>query len=99
MRPDKHSGNPIPQTDKIIVYTSNGCPKCALLKEWLKDKNADFEEKSIEDINVMTELVMRNLVVMSAPALEVEEAFYTEDQIFNGDSLADTKILEILEQK
>jgi hypothetical protein len=36
---------------------------------------------------------------MSAPALEVEEAFYTEDQIFNGDSLAHSKILEILEQK
>lgn len=96
---NEHSGNPLSQTDKIVVYTSNGCPKCTLLKEWLKDKNAEFEEKSIEDINVMTELVMRNLVVMSAPALEVEEAFYTEDQIFNGDSLADTKILEILELK
>jgi len=70
-----------------------------LLKEWLKDKNAEFEEKSIEDINVMTELVMRNLVVLSAPALEVEEAFYTEDQIFDGDSLANSKILEILELK
>lgn len=99
MRPNEHSGNLLSQTDKIIVYTSNGCPKCTLLKEWLKDKNAEFEEKSIEDINVMTELVMRNLVVMSAPALEVEEAFYTEDQIFNGDSLARSKILEILEQK
>ena len=96
---NEHSGNPLSQTDKIIVYTSNGCPKCTLLKEWLKDKNAEFEEKSIEDINVMTELVMRNLVVMSAPALEVEEAFYTEDQIFNGDSLAGSKILEILELK
>jgi hypothetical protein len=70
-----------------------------LLKEWLKDKNAEFEEKNLEDINVMTELVMRNLVVLSAPALEVEEAFYTEDQIFNGDSLANSKILEILELK
>lgn len=99
MRPNEDSGNSLSQTDKIIVYTSNGCPKCTLLKEWLKDKNAEFEEKSIEDINVMTELVMRNLVVMSAPALEVEEAFYTEDQIFNGDSLAHSKILEILEQK
>jgi len=82
-----------------VVYTSNGCPKCTLLKEWLKDMNTEFEEKNLEDINVMTELVMRNLVVLSAPALEIEEAFYTEDQIFDGDSLADTKILEILELK
>jgi glutaredoxin len=99
MRPKEHSGNLLSQTDKIIVYTSNGCPKCTLLKEWLKDKNAEFEEKNLEDINVMTELVMRNLVVLSAPALEVEEALYTEDQIFDGDSLANSKILEILELK
>jgi glutaredoxin len=99
MCPNKHSDNQLSQTDKIVVYTSNGCPKCTLLKEWLKNKNTEFEEKNLEDINVMTELVMRNLVVLSAPALEVEEAFYTEDQIFNGDSLANSKILEILELK
>ncbi len=96
---NKHSGNSLSQTDKIVVYTSNGCPKCTLLKEWLKDQNTEFEEKSLEDINVMTELVMKNLVVMSAPALEVEEAFYTEDQIFDGDSLADAIMLEILGRK
>jgi len=96
---NEHSGNLMSRTYKIVVYTSNGCPKCTLLKEWLKDKNTEFEEKHLEDINVMTELVMRNLVVLSAPALEVEETFYTEDQIFDGDSLADTKILEILEHK
>ena len=42
---------------------------------------------------------MKNLVVLSAPALEVKDAFYTEDQIFDGDSLADAKMLEILERK
>ncbi len=96
---NEHSVNSLSQTDKIVVYTSNGCPKCTLLKEWLKDKNTEFEEKNIEDINVMTELVMNNLVVLSAPALEVKEAFYTEDQIFDGDRLADAKMLEILERK
>ncbi len=99
MRSNQHSGNLLSQMYKIVVYTSNGCPKCTLLKEWLKDRNTEFEEKNLEDVNVMTELVMRNLVVLSAPALEVEEAFYTEDQIFDGDSLADAKILEILERK
>ena len=99
MRSNEHSGNLLSRTYNIVVYTSDGCPKCTLLKEWLKDMNTEFEEKNLEDINVMTELVMRNLVVLSAPALEVEEAFYTEDQIFDGDSLADSKILEILELK
>ena len=81
---------------EIIVYTSSGCSKCAMLKKWFKNKNAGFEEKSLEDVDVMADLVMRNVVVLSAPALEVEGAVYTEDQIFDGDGLIDTRILEIL---
>ena len=80
----------------IVVYMSSGCPKCALLKRWLRDRNADFEEKNLEDVDVMADLVMRNVVVLSAPALEVEGTVYTEDQIFDGDGLIATKILEIL---
>lgn len=81
---------------EILVYTSSGCPKCAMLKKWLKNKNADFEEKNLEDVDVMADLVMRNAVVLSAPALEVEGTVYTEDQIFDGDGLIDTRLLEIL---
>ena len=81
---------------EIVVYTSSGCPKCAMLKKWLESKNTDFEERNLEDVDVMADLVMRNAVVLSAPALEVERAVYTEDQIFDGDGLIDTKILEIL---
>jgi len=81
---------------EIVVYTSSGCPKCALLKRWLRDRNADFEEKNLEDVDVMADLVMRNIVVMSAPALEVEGTVYTEDQIFDGNGQIDTKLSEIL---
>jgi len=81
---------------EIVVYTSSGCPKCAILKKWLQNKNADFKEKDLEDMDVMADLVMRNAVVLSAPALEVEGAVYTEDQIFDGDGLIDTRLLEIL---
>jgi len=79
-----------------VVYTSSGCPKCAILKRWLKDRNADFEEKNLEDVDVMAGLVMRNIVVLSAPALEVEGTVYTEDRIFDVNGLVDTKLLEIL---
>jgi len=81
---------------EIVVYTSNGCHKCALLKRWLRDRNADFEERNLEDVDVMADLVMRNIVVLSAPALEVEGIIYTEDKIFDGDGIIDTKLLEIL---
>jgi len=81
---------------EIVVYTSSGCPKCTMLKKWLENKDADFEEKNLEDVDVMADLVMRNAVVLSAPALEVEGTVYTEDQIFDGDGLSDTKLSEIL---
>jgi glutaredoxin len=81
---------------EMVIYTSSGCSKCAMLKKWFKNKNADFEEKNLEDVDVMADLVMRNVVVLSAPALEVEGTVYTEDQIFDGDGLIDTKVLEIL---
>ena len=81
---------------EVVVYTSSGCPKCAILKKWLKNKNADFEEKNLEDIDVMADLVMRNAVVLSAPALEIEGAVYTEDKIFDGDGLIDTELLQVL---
>jgi len=84
---------------EIVVYTSSGCPKCAMLKKWLENKNADFAEKNLEDVDVMADLVMRNAVVLSAPALEVEGTVYTEDQIFDGDGLIDAKVLELLKAR
>jgi len=81
---------------EVVVYTSSSCIKCATLKKWLKNKNADFEEKNLEDVEVMTDLVMRNVVVLSAPALEVEGTVYTEEQIFDGDGLINIKLLELL---
>jgi hypothetical protein len=44
----------------------------------------------------MADLVMRNVVVLSAPALEVEGAVYTEDKIFDGEGLIDKELSEIL---
>jgi len=87
------------QSGRIVVYTSNGCSKCVVLKEWLQTRNKEFEERSLENVDVMTDLVMRNLVILSAPVLEVGGSVLTEDQIFVGGSLATDKLLGILEGK
>jgi len=82
---------------RIVVYTSNGCHKCSAVKEWLKTANRQFEERDLEDTGVMAELVMRNVVVLSAPAVEVDNTVYTEDQFFDGNTLAVNRLLGILE--
>jgi glutaredoxin len=82
---------------RIVVYTSNGCRKCLVLKEWLKTANRDFEERSLESVDVMAELVMRDIVVLSAPVLEVDDSIYSETQFFEGNTLAVDRLQEILE--
>lgn len=87
------------QDKKVIVYTSSGCPRCATLKGWLRNRHADFEERSLEDVEVMASLIMKNIFVLSAPALEVKGIVYTEDQIFDGNETVKSKLLDILEGK
>ena len=93
------SPSPSVRAIKIVVYTSGGCPKCVALKRWLRSRNADFKESDLEDVEVMANLVMKNMFVLSAPALEVEGAIYTEDQIFDGDGAVKNKFSDILEGK
>ncbi|MCW4015881.1 MAG: glutaredoxin family protein [Candidatus Bathyarchaeota archaeon] len=71
----------------VVVYTTSGCTRCDMLKKWLKNKNTGFEEKNLEDSDVMTDLVMRNFVVMSAPAVEINGQVYTDSQIFESNGL------------
>ena len=76
-----------PPADGVVVYTTSGCTRCDMLKKWLKSKNTNFEEKNLEDSDVMTDLVMRNFVVLSAPALEIDGEVYTDSQIFENNGL------------
>jgi glutaredoxin len=89
--------SPSLQDRKVIVYTSSGCPKCAALKRWLRNRHADFEERSLEDVEVMAGLIMRDIFVLSAPALEVKGIVYTEDQIFDGDGAVKSELLDVVE--
>lgn len=84
---------------RIVVYTTSGCPKCNMLKEWLRNRKNEFEEKDLDDVDTMAELVMRNEVVLSAPVLEVGERLYRQDKIFNEDGRINGELLRILEGK
>ncbi len=85
------------EEERIVVYTSNGCHKCTVLKEWLKSSNRSFEERNLENMDVMTDLVMRNIVVLSAPVLEIGDSVYVEAEFFDGNALAIGRLQGILE--
>ena len=95
--PNDFGSSPEHPTAKVVVYTTSGCTRCDMLKKWLKNKDADFEEKNLEDVEVMTDLVMRNLVVLSAPAMEIEGTVYTENQIFETNGLINPHFSKLFE--
>ncbi len=33
---------------KVTVYTSNTCPYCTMAKDYLKEREVDFEEKNVQ---------------------------------------------------
>lgn len=66
-----------------------------MLKKWLRGMNIEFDERNLEDVEVMTDLIMRNVFILSAPALEVGGECYRADQIFNEDKLVVGKLLEM----
>jgi len=84
---------------KLTVYTSKKCPRCRALKKWLKKLQVPFMEKDLSNTDIMTELVMRNLVVLSAPAIETENKVFLSDQIFLPNNLLNPAFTEVLEAK
>ncbi len=86
-----------PSANGIVVYTTTGCTRCDMLKKWLKNKDANFEEKNLEDSEVMADLVMRNFVVLAAPAVELEGTVYTENQIFESNGLINPHFSKLFE--
>ncbi|WP_138159982.1 glutaredoxin family protein [Peptoniphilus catoniae] len=33
---------------KVVVYTSSTCPYCTMAKDYLTEKNVEFEEKNVQ---------------------------------------------------
>lgn len=44
---------------KVSVYTSNTCPYCTMAKDYLKEKNIEFEEKNIQEDKVARDELMK----------------------------------------
>ena len=82
---------------KVIVYSSRNCSRCKALKKWLHKNKLSFKEKNIDDTNIMTELIMRNIVVLSAPALETENRVFLSPQIFEKGNSFDPDFIKNLE--
>ncbi|MFH1500995.1 MAG: glutaredoxin domain-containing protein [archaeon] len=57
---------------KVIVYSTETCPWCHRVKDWLKEKKVKFEDKNVaEDANAAQEAVEKS-GQMGVPVIDVD---------------------------
>lgn len=69
------------------VYSTKSCPKCEQLKAALEEAGISFENLDMATPEALTELRINGVFALSAPVLQVEEKFYTVQELFSGEML------------
>lgn len=80
---------------KIIVYSTPSCPYCSLVKDYLKGKNVEFEEKDVSQDRMAAREMIEKSGEMGVPQIDINgtivvgfnrDAIDQELRRINGDS-------------
>jgi len=74
---------------KYRVFSTPACPKCEQLKTSLKREGLEFESLDMATPEALTELRINGVFSLAAPVLQVDESFYTVQDLFDGEMLKD----------
>jgi glutaredoxin len=74
---------------KYRVFSTPACPKCEQLKTSLKRAGLEFESLDMATPEALTELRINGVFSLAAPVLQVDESFYTVQDLFEGEMLKD----------
>ncbi len=80
----------------ITVYSLPICPNCNVLKNTLKGRDIEFEEKDLDTPETKTKLLMAGVFTVVAPVLQINNTFYVYNQIFNESGAVKDEILQEL---
>jgi len=75
------------------IYSTKACPKCEQLKKALKSAGLQFENLDMATPEALTELRVNGVFTLSAPVLQMDDKFYTVDELFEGDRLKDLTMI------
>lgn len=81
---------------KYTVYSTKACPKCEQLKKALANSGVHFETIDMATPEALTELRINGVFTLSAPVLQIDDSFYTTDDLFDGEIIKDIKSMDIL---
>jgi len=82
---------------KVIVYTTERCPKCNKLKKFLEANAVPFEVADMSTPEALTELRFNGVFTVTAPVLQINnDTFLTHDELFRGDEVDSEKLLGIV---
>jgi glutaredoxin 3 len=56
---------------KIIVYSTPSCPYCSLVKDYLKGKNVEFEEKDVSKDRAAARQMIEKSGEMGVPQIDI----------------------------
>ncbi|NJD78844.1 MAG: NrdH-redoxin [Candidatus Methanoperedens sp.] len=80
----------------ILVYSTNNCPNCRVLKQFLETKNIQYKEVDMATPAALTELRMNGVFTMTAPVMQVGNRFYTSVDLFSQNRIDQGKLETLL---
>ena len=80
----------------ISIYSTSNCPNCRVLKQSIEKMNLEFDEVDMSTPESLTELRMNGVFTMAAPVLQVDNKFYTYEQLFTQDGIDREKLERFL---
>ncbi len=81
---------------KIILYTTESCPKCNKLKKFLEAHSVAFEVADMSTPEALTELRFNGVFTVTAPVLQINDTFLTYEELFREGEINTEKIQEFL---
>lgn len=67
---------------KVIVYTTQGCPKCEALKDYLTERGVPIVTRDMQDPTARGILLSMNMFTNTAPVLDADGTYLDINDLF-----------------
>lgn len=80
----------------ITIYKTTTCPRCKQLTAHLDSIGHPYQEASLEEPEVITEMRCSGFFGMEAPVIEIAGCYHGPEEFFDGGQLDKVKLGRLL---